>query len=156
MENLINPQRQSSSDVIKREIDLNIQDKELSTPICFAFRQNHKEIIDLLLSKQTFSNKLNLDIVSPKYGCPLHLCILKHKFDLASHLILDKGANPHILNPNGSNSMHILFANYMFDEVKAKALALNIINKGVNINLMDNNGLTPLLVAIKKSQLKAL
>ncbi len=44
----------------------------------------------------------------------------------------------------------------MFDERKAKTLALNLINKGVDINLMDNNGLTPLLVAIKKSQLKAL
>jgi len=33
---------------------------------------------------------------------------------------------------------------------------MKIIKKGVNINLVDNNGLTPILVAIKKSQLKAL
>jgi hypothetical protein len=36
-------------------------------------------MIDLLLESQ----KVDLDIVSPKYGCPLHLCILKHKFYLA-------------------------------------------------------------------------
>jgi len=65
------------------------------------------------------SSRLNLDMVSPKYGCPLHLCILKHKFELAAHMIEAKGANPHILNPNGSNVMHILFANYMYDEEKA-------------------------------------
>lgn len=65
--------------------------------------------------------------------------------------------NPHILNPNGSNALHILFANYQFDDqASAEGLALRIIKKNVNLNLVDNNGLTPLHVAIKKSQVKAI
>lgn len=61
------------------------------------------------------SERINLDIVSPKYGCPLHLCILKHKFGLALQLVEARAVDPHILNPNGSNAMHILFANFQFD-----------------------------------------
>lgn len=97
------------------------------------------------------SSRLNLDLVSPKYGCPLHLAILKHKFDLALFMIEEKNANPHILNPNGSNSLHILFANYMYNENQAEKLAMRIIKEKVNINLVDNNGLTPIHVAIKKN-----
>jgi len=53
-----------------------------------------------------------MDVTSPKYGCPLHLCILKHKFDLAIKVLEENDADPHITNPNGSNAIHILFANY--------------------------------------------
>lgn len=139
----------TSSSLISKYLDINIKDKEGSTPICFAFRQNHQDIINDLLSLNSFS-KVNLDLTSPKYGCPLHLSVLKHKFDLAYRIIEERGANPHILNPNGSNIMHILFANYMYDEVLAEKLALKIIKERVNINLVDNNGLTPIHVAIKK------
>jgi len=95
---------------------------------------------------------VDLDIVSPKYGCPLHLCILKHKFGLGLQLIENKKVNPGILNPNGSNSMHILFANFQFDATGfSESLGRRLIIKGVDINLVDNNGLTPLHVAIKKN-----
>lgn len=35
--------------------------------------------------------------------------------------------NPHIKNPNGSNSIHILFANFSFDEESAQSLLLKLI-----------------------------
>jgi ankyrin repeat protein len=99
-----------------------MKDKEGSTPICFAFRSNNQDIIDLLTKSPSDMNnsfdllkKINMDIVCPKFGCPLHLCILKHKFTLASKLLTVNKATPHITNPNGSNAMHILFANYHFD-----------------------------------------
>jgi ankyrin repeat protein len=52
--------------------------------------------------------------------------------------------------------MHILFANFSFDEENAEALALKLINSNINLNLIDNNGLTPIHVAIKKNQTRAL
>ena len=76
--------------------------------MCFAFRSNSIDMIEMLIKHP----RIDLDIVSPKYGCPLHLSILKHKFNLAVSLIEQHNANPHILNPNGSNAMQILFANY--------------------------------------------
>ena len=69
----------SSSHQVSKYIDLNIRDAEGTTPICFAFRANSSDIIEYLVDNE----KVNLDSVSPKYGCPLHLCILKHKFGLA-------------------------------------------------------------------------
>ena len=72
-------------------------------------------------------------------------------------LIEARNVNPHTLNPNGSNAMHILFANFQYDSTGiSESLALRMIRKNVNINLVDNNGLTPIHVAIKKNQVKAL
>ena len=66
-------------------------------------------------------------------------------------VLAENHANPHIINPNGSNAMHILFANFQFDEDNAEALALKLIHNQINLNLIDSNGLTPLHVAIKKN-----
>lgn len=94
--------------MLSQFIDLNAKDSEGTTPITFAFRANYQDLLDLLLSQP--NNALNLDIMCPKYGSPLHMCILKHKFGLALNIL--ERVDAHILNPNGSNSMHILFANY--------------------------------------------
>ncbi len=94
--------------MISRHIDVNMKDKEGTTPICFSFRASASDMIDMMLRNE----RVNLDIVSPKYGCPLHFSILKHKFELALRMMDECKANPHILNPNGSNAMHILFANF--------------------------------------------
>ena len=78
------------------------------------------------------------------------MSILKHKFELALRMIVECNANPHLLNPNGSNSMHILFANYSYDLTIAETLANKMIGMEIDINLVDNNGLTPIHVAVKK------
>jgi len=61
------------------------------------------------------------------------------------------------LNPNGSNTLHILFANFSFGEDgESQLLADALIGRGIDLNLIDNNGLSPVHVAIKKGQLSAL
>jgi ankyrin repeat protein len=98
-----------------------------------------------------------MNLGSPKYGCPLHLCILKHKFKLAMEVLKGDKVNVHSLNPNGSNCLHILFANYSFGEgEESKQLANALIAHGIDMNLVDNNGLSPIHVAIKKNQIEAL
>jgi ankyrin repeat protein len=49
--------------------------------------------------------------------------------------------------------MHILFANYQQGETNnySQQIAKKLIQKHVDINHVDNNGLSPLHVAIKKS-----
>jgi ankyrin repeat protein len=105
-------------------IDLNARDSEGTVPICFSYRSNSAELIDILIQ----SPSVDLNLSSPKYGCPLHLCILKHKFGQALYLLDVKKVNPHTLNPNGSNALHILFANFQYDN-HAESLASKLAKK---------------------------
>jgi hypothetical protein len=106
---------------------LNLKDGEDSTAVFYAFRSNHQEIVHFLLGHP----QVDIDIMSPKYGCVLHLCILKHWFDLAVQLLENltpkRTWNPHILNPNGSNAVHIMFAN--FQQGEASKMSTLITNK---------------------------
>lgn len=61
-----------------------------------------------------------------------------------------------MLNSNNSNLLHILFANYNHNLVHGPLLANLLLDRKVNLNLIDKDGKSPLLVAIKKSQLQAI
>jgi hypothetical protein len=41
------------------------------------------EIVDTLIE----TKKVDMNFMSSKYGCPLHLCILKHKFDVCLKML---------------------------------------------------------------------
>lgn len=84
------------------------------------------------------------------HGHILHLTILRHQFDLARTLIERHGANANALNGNGSNIAHILFANFSQNAEAAKRLASKFHDFKVDVNLVDNNGLAPIHVAVKK------
>jgi len=71
-------------------------------------------------------------------------------------LIRDYDADPTILNSNNSNLLHILFANFKHDLKHAGKLAELLIKQKVNLNLVDKDGKSPLLVAVKKSQVEAI
>ena len=86
----------------------------------------------------------------------LYWAVFKYQFKLAMELITSHGADPTVLNSNNSNLLHILFANFDHDPQHAPQLAELLILKKVNLNLVDKDGKTPLLVAIKKSQQAAL
>lgn len=43
---------------------------------------------------------------------------------MACKILAIAKASPHITNTNGSNAIHILFANYSYDEENAEKLAL--------------------------------
>ena len=82
--------------------------------------------------------------------------MFKYQFKLAVELIEEYGADPTVLNQNNSNLLHILFANFNNDLRYASKLADLLIAKKVNLNLIDKDGKSPVLVAIKKSQIEAL
>jgi hypothetical protein len=99
---------------------------------------------------------VDLNIESHMHGHILHLTILRHQFGLAKKLIERYGANAGSLNGNGSNIAHILFANFSQNTATAKQLASKFHEFKVDVNLVDNNGLAPIHVAVKKFQLEAL
>ena len=86
----------------------------------------------------------------------LYWTVFKYQFKLAIELIEKFGADPTVLNSNNSNLLHILFANFNHDLRHAIELAELLIARKVNLNLIDKDGKSPVLVAIKKSQIEAL
>ena len=85
----------------------------------------------------------------------LYWAVFKYQFKLAVELIEEYGADPTVLNSNNSNLLHILFANFSHNLKHAGKLAELLIRHQVNLNLVDKDNKTPILVAIKKSQLEA-
>ena len=71
-------------------------------------------------------------------------------------MIEQHDADPIVLNSNNSNLLHILFANFNHNMKEAPRLADLLIKRRVNLNLVDKDGKSPLLVAIKKSQIEAI
>ena len=65
-------------------------------------------------------------------------------------LINNYNADPTVLNSNNSNLLHILFANFNHGLKYAALLADLLISRSVNLNLVDKDNKTPILVAIKK------
>ena len=86
----------------------------------------------------------------------LYWAVFKYQFKLAIDFIEKHEADPTVLNSNNSNLLHILFANFSHDLKYAPKLADLLISRKVNLNLVDKDGKSPLLVAIKKSQLEAI
>ena len=94
--------------------------------------------------------------VSPKYGSPLHIAIMKHKYEIANRMLKMRGVNPNVTNEHGSNPLHILFANFTVGGEASVKLGKNLALMRVNLNLIDGNGLSPIHVAIKRNQQRAL
>ena len=80
----------------------------------------------------------------------LYWTVFKYEFKLAMELINEYDADPTVLNSNNSNLLHILFANFNHSLKHAAKLADLLIAKQVNLNLVDKDGKSPVLVAIKK------
>jgi uncharacterized membrane protein YgaE (UPF0421/DUF939 family) len=77
--------------------------------------------------------------------------LFKQKFKLAQELIVKYGADCRVLNSNGASMLHILFAHFNHDPANAKQLALLLLDDyGLDPNLKDGDGKTPLHVAIGK------
>jgi len=51
--------------------------------------------------------------------------------------------------------MHLIFANFHFDEEGATTLAKTLIKHKINVNLVDQLGFSPIHVALKKNEASA-
>ena len=73
-------------------------------------------------------------------------------------LIIDHKVDCSVLTASKSNLLHILFS--VFESagnlIEAACLAKELIKRGVNPNLVDDEGKTPLHVAVKKYQTEAI
>ena len=104
------------SDLINKNIDLNIQDINDQAPLLCSLRQPTSEYAKILFASISCF-PLNLNKISLKHGYQLHISILTEKFDIALYILNDPNCDPHVLNTIGANVVHLLFVKYLFSDM---------------------------------------
>jgi len=152
-----------------KDIELNIQNVEGYTPFMLSLINNHEEIASLLCEHNCDGSVTGSDGTPPllaavqkKYSkvvsaliqqgvdvnvsdknhlTPL-LCALENKCDVMAKEILDAGASIEI-NESRKSPLHLAV------ELGVKPLVEAILDRGANVNLLDVNEESPLVVAVK-------
>lgn len=100
--------------------------------------------------------------MSQKYGVPLNLAIKNHDLKIA-RLILASNKHGHNVkfdvnqkDQDSNNAMHLLMAYFGHDSKESAHLALMLLRRGIDLNSLNKNELTPVHIAIKSFQAKAL
>lgn len=115
-----------------------------ATPLYWSLFNCKVEAAELLLKKGA-----NVNLADSYGSSPLHLAVRckKVKLSLIEQLI-QKGADVHYKNTaDGLTSLHYASSSGSVDVAKL------LIDKGADVNAVDNKGTTPLILAVKKNSL---
>jgi ankyrin repeat protein len=116
------------------------------TPLMFAIEQRNTAAIDALI-------KSNVDINyqdDESHICALHLaCGIGYTILIKK--LLDNGGNPYLKSRGGNSALHWLSLNNK-DEMTSLSTILNHTDYLMNINLQNDNGQTPLMLAAMKNK----
>lgn len=91
--------------------------------------------------------------VHEKHGCPLHVSILSHKFDVALRMLRlgPLVVDPHMLTTTvQANILHLLFVKFDKDEETATEILSECVKLGVNVNHVDSLEAAPIHLALRK------
>lgn len=143
------------STIINQNIDLNVVDSHDQAPTMCALRQETSLYAKLLLSNVS-NIPLRLNQLSLKHGYPLHIAILANKFDIVLDMLNRDDVDPKVMNTIGANCVHLLFVKYDKDSILAYEILKKLIAKGVNVNLVDQIGGSPVHIALRKNQYQAI
>jgi ankyrin repeat protein len=128
----------------------NIENPGLPTALIVATRKNHIEIVKYLLSKGASTELTNLQNFTA-LGIATDNGLLQ-----VMHLLLVNGANVNHLNAEGQSPLHIaayqgcIFSSREITRITPpdkEATKLLLSHKGVQLELKDATGNTPLIVA---------
>lgn len=127
-------------------LNLNVKDEDSTTPLVLAFKNKQLALISYLMRFPV----LNLNEGSLKYGYPLHLGIKNHDFLIVREMLKPK----HVVNVNakdtdGNNAMHFLLSHFGYDSQNCSKIAIKLLKKGIEVNILNKQELSPLHVAIK-------
>lgn len=118
-----------------------------------AARMNYDEIVQLLID-----NGANIEQTDPNGNTALFLTTPYKSLD-AMKVLLKNGANIHHINNLGSGIIHCICGDLFYDEefarintgYTAKDLLLEVQNAGLDINQLNKNNKTALLIAVTQN-----
>jgi ankyrin repeat protein len=133
--------------LIENNINLVRDDEEEASPLVKAIFTNDNKMLELLLSRGVNPNRLESSI------SPLAFVIIQRKFDMAE-LLLQYSANPNLSLEGGCTALHIAFydddGEFYYDHAMVELLLKN----GAQIDCQDDDGQTPLHVAIETKNIQ--
>jgi ankyrin repeat protein len=113
----------------KDRINQRLKDSDGRSPLSFAAANNHKAVIKLLADNDPLI---------------LHTLIQEKRKSLVQALLNEKYVKPDAQDPLGKTPMHIAIAGGHFEVAKSLML-----HGATDINLKDNDGITPLRLAMR-------
>ena len=116
-------------------------DEEGLTPMHWAFSNEHPEMVMALVSAGG-----NLEAIGPSGRTPFLHALMGNRTPNLEAALWETGANLHAVDFKGQGAMHYAIS------TPNRNLCQAISKKGVAINLQDNEGNTPLMLAAKQLQ----
>uniref|UniRef100_A0A4X2LR40 Transient receptor potential cation channel subfamily A member 1 n=1 Tax=Vombatus ursinus TaxID=29139 RepID=A0A4X2LR40_VOMUR len=133
--------------IMKNRDGLCKYDELNATPLHHAAAQDQIELLEMIINDSQFEGLNVLDISG---NTPLHWATEKKQVENVKFL-LSKGANPNICNNNLVAPLHLAIQCFYNEIVKVL-----IENSSTDVNLIGENGNTPLLLACSKDNSEAL
>jgi len=127
-----------------------ILDKDNCTPLCLAIRESFFEEAGLLLNHHDIDVNLGGGI----FGSPMHLAVVKLEIWIVRALI-QKGADVNKTDCDGNTPLHLIMNVFSKQPQKCAYIIELLANNGANLNAKNNDYWTPLQLAAKKGQEKA-
>ncbi|XP_014233514.2 ankyrin-1-like [Trichogramma pretiosum] len=154
------------NDELGNTIQVNAQNKDGETPLQYVLamlsdeNNDHNYQVDtpsLLVQQNCKKNAVELllrrgadpNVVDKKGFTPLHYAIFNGDINLVE-ILLRRGARANLVNERGETCLHIICSSDDDDENMAKMLfqICDVKHQTVQVDAQDNEGWTPLLVAI--------
>lgn len=131
---------------LQHGLDIQAKNRIGETPLHFASEHTKDfEIFNILFK----TGEPNIEALNASGQSPIFYSLTKTNYD-NFHFLMDKDANLNLIDNLGNNLINILidnFRSYSNFEETSKILKI-LIEKGVNINNINNNGFSPLTTVI--------
>ncbi|RMZ41376.1 hypothetical protein AFCA_004741 [Aspergillus flavus] len=155
----------TSIELIHAGANINVTDKDGSTPLHLACRSGKCATVALLLEKGASCSATNNTGLLPLYYALSYANGDNERFEM-TRALLDAGANPLITGPNGETALHILAPLLVYisssydhrskEEIYRQAVFEDLYNRfvesGCDVNARDAHGNTPLFPFVRTVQ----
>jgi len=135
---------------VKRRELIDLTDQNNQTPLSLAIREEKD-----LAAKTLILNKANPNIGIGPLGSALHIATARQRVGLVKDL-LKYNAKPDQYDAEGNTPLHVLCSIFSKSLISSREIAIMLMGSGADPNLPNNDGWTPLHLAIRRGQIDCL